>query len=100
MTSVDPCGRHGSARRARTEWAQDDQYVAALNVVCTRFADPAVRRELALMLGYGEPEVRERYENGLRARQSAQEASGVPGTPMAARESVSGPSGGQNGAST
>jgi len=58
-------------------WAPDESWVAALGTLCRHVTDPDERRELALMLGYGEPEVRERYENGLRAILARREAARV-----------------------
>jgi hypothetical protein len=69
----DPFGRRPD--EDRVFWAPDDHYVAALVTLARRCADPDELREFALMLGYGEPETRRRYENGLRARQSGSEGS-------------------------
>lgn len=63
--------------RETVAWAPDESYVAALGALCRHVADPDERRELALMLGYGEPEVRERYESGLRAILARREAARV-----------------------
>lgn len=91
-TEHDPFAA-GHGRRERIDWASEDAHVAALNVLHARVADPGQRRELALMLGYGEPEIRARYENGLRARQSLLDPLAGLVTPVGTVASVSGSSG-------
>lgn len=71
MTSpvVDPLAA-ASDRSSLTTWASDDEHVGALNVIWRMAKDRDDFRELALMLGYGEKKMRERYQRGLEARRN------------------------------